>query len=92
LKNTKKLKKALKQKGRNRDRNIACLSRMKTYIKKTVKSIKSSDLELAKVYFCETQSILDSYAAKGIIHRNRSSNYKSSLSSKIHRLKDILAS
>jgi small subunit ribosomal protein S20 len=92
LKNAKKTKKNIKQESRNRKKNVSCLSKMKTFIKRTVKSISDLNVKSAEENFYKAQSILDRYATKGIIHKNKSSRYKSSLFTKIHNLKKTIGS
>ena len=86
MKNTKKTRKNIKQESRNRKKNICCLSKMKTFIKKTVKSIKDLNVHLAEKNLCKAQSILDRYVMKGIIHKNKSSRYKRFLFTKFRIL------
>ncbi len=65
-------------------RNIQWTSRMRSAIKR-VRSTKEKEkavLELRK-----TVKLLDQLAAKGIIHRNKAANSKSSLTKFVNKLK-----
>ncbi len=66
--------------------NTSKKSKLKTYIKKTKLAVKNKDQKLAIQYYCITQSLLDKYASKNIIHINKSSRYKALLSKLINNL------
>jgi small subunit ribosomal protein S20 len=65
-------------------RNTAWKSRMKTAIKR-VRSLKEK--EKALVELRRTVKLLDQLAAKGVIHRNKAANNKSSLTKFVNSLK-----
>ncbi len=59
---------------------------IKTYIKKIKVAIKNKDKNLAKKYYFFTQSLLDKYSSQKVIHINKSSRYKSTISKLINNL------
>ncbi|WP_119343135.1 30S ribosomal protein S20 [Facilibium subflavum] len=84
--NTKQAKKRVRQAEKNRQHNMARRSMMRTFIKKTIKAIEAKDLELAKATFVKLQPILDRYAVKGLIHKNKAARHKSRITAKIKAL------
>jgi small subunit ribosomal protein S20 len=76
-------KKRIRQSETNRIRNVALRSRVRTFIKKTLKAIWSGDKAAAAVAYQETQPIIDSMVNKGILHRNTAARAKSRLNSNI---------
>lgn len=85
--NIKSAKKRAAQSESNRQHNAAMRSMMRTYIKKTIKAIKEGSKTAALTAFAEMQKILDRYAHKGLIHKNKAQRHKSRLSAKINNLK-----
>lgn len=86
LANTIQSKKRVRQSEKNRIYNMSRRSTMRSMIKKTIKSIKDKDIDLAKKNFNKLQSILDTYAIKGIIHKNNAARNKSRINSKIKKI------
>ncbi len=72
-------KRILINKLRNRN-NISKKSMLKTYIKKFKLSIKNKNKKSVIIYYTLIQSLLDKLSSKKVIHFNKSSRYKSSLS------------
>lgn len=70
--------------GRRQVRNAAWKSKMRTAIKRvrTAKGKEAASVELKK-----TVKLLDQLAARGIIHRNKAANNKSSLTRFVNTLK-----
>ncbi len=66
--------------------NVSKKSKLKTFIKKVKLAIKNKNKVLAKKYYFITQSLLDKYSCKNIIHKNKSSRYKSILLKLINNL------
>ena len=58
---------------------------MRTYFKKVVAAIEAGDKEAAQAVFVATP-ILDRYATKGLIHKNKAARHKSRLAAKIKAL------
>lgn len=82
----KKSKSALKANRQNvvrRERNRQMRSKLRTGLKAIRKQLDASDVEGAKKELGVVQSLVDSMAAKGIIHRNTASRYKSRLSARV---------
>ena len=72
--NTKSAKKAARQNVRRRLRNRYHLSRMKTYIKKFRKMVQEGQLEEAKKFLPEVQSIIMHTWSKGVITKREASS------------------
>lgn len=82
----KKSKSALKAHRQNvvrRERNRQMRSKLRTGLKAVRKALDDGDVDEAKKALTATQSLVDSMAAKGIIHRNTASRYKSRLSARL---------
>ncbi|WP_116964549.1 30S ribosomal protein S20 [Fastidiosibacter lacustris] len=84
--NTKQAKKRIRQAEKNRQHNMARRSMMRTFMKKTIKAIEAQDLSLAKECFAKLQPVLDRYATKGLIHKNKAARHKSRIHAKIKAL------
>jgi len=76
-------KKRARQSENNRIRNVALRSRVRTFIKKTLKAIWSGDKAAAHAAYKEAQPVIDSMVNKGILHRNTAARAKSRLNSNI---------
>ncbi|MGK0673558.1 MAG: 30S ribosomal protein S20 [Halothiobacillaceae bacterium] len=76
-------KKRIRQNERNRARNVALRSRVRTFIKKTLKAIRSGDKAAAQAAYKEAQPVIDSMVNKGILHKNTAARAKSRLNSNI---------
>jgi small subunit ribosomal protein S20 len=86
----KKSKSALKAHRQNvvrREHNRQMRSKLRTGLKGIRKALDDSDLEGAKTQLGAVQSLVDSMAAKGIIHRNTASRYKSRLTARVSATK-----
>ncbi|ANF16948.1 30S ribosomal protein S20 [Buchnera aphidicola (Schlechtendalia chinensis)] len=66
--------------------NSSRRSKIKTFIKKVHVEISSGSKDSARLAFCTVQSILDRYATKGLIHKNKAARHKSRLENKIKKL------
>ena len=69
---------------RRAGRNKQWMSKMRSAIKR-VRS--TTDKEKALVELRKTTKLLDKLAAKGIVHRNKAANNKSSLTKLVNKLK-----
>lgn len=58
---------------------------LRTAIKKVLKALEAGDVEGAKAAFAQAEPVLDRYAARGLIHRNKAARHKSRLMEKIHQ-------
>lgn len=81
--NIKSAKKRVITSEKNRVRNVAQRSAMRTAVKKVVAAIASGNKEAAKAAFQSAQVILDRSATKGLIHQNKAARHKSRLSAQI---------
>ncbi|OQM34272.1 30S ribosomal protein S20 [bacterium endosymbiont of Pedicinus badii] len=81
----KSAKKRSIQSKKRRIFNFSRKSMMKTFIKKTLLAIKENNKELSQDFLKKTQKILDKLAKKRIIHKNKSSRYKSRIMKKINK-------
>lgn len=85
----KKSKSALKAHRQNivrRENNREQRSKLRTGLKAIRKALDAADLDGAKKQLVLTQSLVDSMAAKGIIHRNTASRYKSRLTARVTKI------
>lgn len=73
----KSAKKRVRQNEKRRIRNVSKRSRLKTALKK-VKN--APDKETAEAEYKKTKSLLDKFASKNFIHKNKAANLKSKLS------------
>ncbi|WMY96710.1 MAG: 30S ribosomal protein S20 [Arsenophonus sp.] len=77
--NIKSAKKRAIQTEKRRKHNSSQRSTMRTFIKKVYLAISLGDKKAAKQAFHKMQSIVDSYASKGLIHKNKAARHKSNL-------------
>ncbi|MDP2561312.1 30S ribosomal protein S20 [Psychrobium sp. 1_MG-2023] len=84
--NIKSAKKRAIQAEKNRQHNASRRSMMRTYMKKVSAAIEAGNKEDATTAFAELQPILDRYATKGLIHKNKAARHKSRLNSLIKAL------
>jgi small subunit ribosomal protein S20 len=85
-----KIKSAIKRvelTERNRQRNVAYKSRVRSTIKKFLISLKdvAETPEAAKAALSEASSLLDRASTKGIMHKNTISRYKSRLTQRLNK-------
>lgn len=64
---------------RNRQKNVAVKSRLRTFMKQALTAIESKDLEKVKAVLPEALSEIDRAASKGVIHPNSAARKKSTL-------------
>ena len=76
-------KKRLRQNLRNRERNRAAKSVIKTEIRKVLERLRGGDVPAAKEQLRTVAKKVDQAAAKNIVHRNRAARVKSRLSARI---------
>jgi len=86
LANIKSAKKRAIQSEKRRKHNASRRTMMRTFIKKVVVAIEDANKELATTEFVKLQSVMDSYATKGLISKNTAARKKSRLSAKIKAL------
>ena len=71
---------------RNRLRNQAVKSRVKTFVKKVLAAIEIKEVETAKSALVLAQKELDKAVTKGILNKNSVSRKKSRLAVKVNAL------
>lgn len=76
-------KKRHRQNLRNRDRNRAVKSEIKSKIRKVLDAISAGDVGAAKEQFRGMAKTTDRAAASGTIHRNRAARIKSRVSARV---------
>ncbi|BAC24442.1 rpsT [Wigglesworthia glossinidia endosymbiont of Glossina brevipalpis] len=81
--NIKSSKKRSIQSEKKRKYNSSKKSMIRSFIKKVKNSILKKEKDTINNSFIEMQSILDRYAKKNLIHKNKASRLKSRLSKKI---------
>jgi small subunit ribosomal protein S20 len=87
--NSASARKRIKQNERDRGRNRARKSVLKTETRKFLDLLHKGELQQAQSAFARVQKQLDQVAAKGTLHRNTAARRKSRLAK---RLNDALAS
>jgi small subunit ribosomal protein S20 len=85
--NIKSAKKRAKQAAVRNARNSAQRSMLRTAVKKVVKAIDAKDVAAAEAAFAVAQPILDRYASRGLIHKNKAARHKARLNGHIKALK-----
>ncbi|RUO43034.1 30S ribosomal protein S20 [Aliidiomarina taiwanensis] len=81
--NIKSAKKRAVQAEKSRQHNASRRSMMRTYMKRVVAAIAAGDQEKAKAAYSDLTPILDRYATKGLIHKNKAARHKSRLAAQI---------
>ncbi|MEM0516257.1 30S ribosomal protein S20 [Pseudoalteromonas sp. YIC-827] len=84
--NIKSSKKRAVTSEKRRQHNASRRSMMRTYTKKVIAAIQAGDKEAAQAAFAVATPILDRYATKGLIHKNKAARHKSRLAAKIKAL------
>ncbi|TRX54427.1 30S ribosomal protein S20 [Thalassomonas sp. M1454] len=84
--NSKSAKKRAVQSEKRRQHNASRRSMMRTYLKKVIAAIEAGNKEEATKEFALATPILDRFASKGLIHKNKAARAKSRLNAKIKAL------
>lgn len=84
--NIRSAKKRARQSVKRRARNIAARSMVRTYIKNVVKAIERKDKQKSEAALKELVPILDRYATRGLVHKNKAARHKSHLAQQIKAL------
>ncbi len=71
--------KSIETSERNRQRNIAVKSRMKTFVKNAMTAIEAKNAEEVKAALPVALAEIDRAASKGVIHPNSAARKKSTL-------------
>ena len=83
---SKSAKKRVQIGERNRLRNQAVKSRVKTFVKKVLTAIEAKEVEAATKALVLAQKELDKAVTKGILNKNSVSRKKSRLAAKVNAL------
>ena len=83
LANIKSAKKRAKQSEVRRARNASARSMVRTTIKKVIKAIDTGAADAARAALAAAEPVLDRYAARGLIHKNKAARHKSRLTARI---------
>ncbi|WP_063657254.1 30S ribosomal protein S20 [Candidatus Arsenophonus triatominarum] len=81
--NIKSAKKRAIQSEKRRQHNASRRSMVRTFIKKVYAAIVTGDKEAAQKAFNDMQPIVDRYASKGLIHKNKAARHKANLAAQI---------
>lgn len=84
--NTASAKKRARQAVKARARNAGQRSMIRTTIKKVVKAVDAKDKTAALTAYAEMVPVLDRYANRGMIHKNKAARHKSRLTARINAL------
>ena len=85
--NIKSAKKRAKQTVVRNARNVAQRSQLRTAVKKVIKALDANDASAAREAFAVAQPLLDRFAARGLIHKNKAARHKARLTARIKALK-----
>jgi len=86
LANTASAKKRARQAVKARARNAGQRSMIRTTIKKVVKAVDAKDKAAALAAYAAMVPVLDRYANRGMIHKNKAARHKSRLTAHIAAL------
>jgi small subunit ribosomal protein S20 len=86
LANSKQAKKRAVQSEKRRQHNASRRSMMRTLFKKVLAAIEAGDKDTATKEFAAAQPILDRFATKGLVHKNKAARSKSRLNAAIKAL------
>lgn len=84
--NIKSAKKRVITSEKARKHNASRRSMMRTYMKRVVAAIEAGQKETAVEAFTALVPVLDRYATKGLIHKNKAARHKSRFNAQIKAL------
>lgn len=84
--NIKSAKKRARQAVNRNARNSSARSMLRTSIKKVVNAIAAKDKAAAEAAYKVAEPIMDRYASRGLVHKNKAARHKSRLSAHIKAL------
>lgn len=79
-------KKRARQSAKHRARNTAQRSMLRSTIREVVKAVDGKDKTKAQAAYSIMVPVLDRYAARGLIHKNKAARHKSHLTKRINAL------
>jgi small subunit ribosomal protein S20 len=83
LANIASAKKRARQAVKNREQNTAQRSMVRTTIKKVVNAVAAKDKTAAVAAYAAMVPVIDRYADRGLIHKNKAARHKSRLTAHI---------
>lgn len=86
LANIQSAKKRARQAVKRRAHNVTLRSKVRTAIRKVVKTIESGNKEAAKAEFAAVVPQIDRMATKGILRKNRAAHYKSQINARLRAM------
>jgi len=86
LANIASAKKRARQTAERRRHNQARRSMMRTQLKRVAQAIEAGDKAKAEVAYHEAVPVLDRFATRGLIHKNKAARHKSRLAKQIKAL------
>ena len=84
--NTAQARKRARQSEKRRERNTAQRTMLRSTVKKVKKAVESKDKAAAEAAYKEMVPVLDRYATRGMIHKNKAARHKSRLQAHIKAL------
>ncbi len=84
--NIQSAKKRARQSEKARQRNASARSMVRSAIKRVVKAIEAKDKSAAEAALTAAVPVMDRYAARGLIHKNKAARHKSRLTAHIRAL------
>ena len=84
--NTLQARKRARQSDKHRERNASQRSMLRSTIKKVVKAVEDKNKPAAEAAYKEMVPVLDRYANRGMIHKNKAARHKSRLVAHIKAL------
>jgi small subunit ribosomal protein S20 len=87
LANIKSAAKKARQAEKHRQHNAALRTRMRTAVKKAVKTIAAGDATVAADAYRTAVPDIDTMVSKGLIHRNKAARHKSRLNKALKALR-----
>lgn len=81
--NTKQAAKRARQATTHRAHNMSARSKMRTQLKRAIKSIGGSDVEQARTEYRAAASSVDSMVNKKLVHRNKAARHKRRLNARL---------
>jgi len=84
--NIKSAKKRARQTVVRNARNASQRSMLRTAVKKVLKAILANDAAAAAEAYRSAEPILDRYASRGLIHKNKAARHKSRLTARIRAI------
>lgn len=84
--NTIQARKRARQSEKHRERNASQRSMIRSTIKKVVAAVEAKNKAAAEAAYKEMVPVLDRYANRGMIHKNKAARHKSRLEAHIRAL------